>query len=75
MIGMIIFPYLFVISVSFFVDFFDVKMSTALNIYLLPKENPMIEPSVEPMMVAKIARVVFMFVKIAAARIIAGESI
>ncbi len=35
--GIIIFPYLFVRRVSRFVAFFDVRRSTALNMYFFPR--------------------------------------
>lgn len=54
--GTIIFPYLFVRSVSFFADFFEVRTSTASNIYFFPRAKPRIEPRAEPRIVAITAR-------------------
>ena len=54
-IGTMIFPYLFVRLVNLFVDFFVVRTSTASNMYFFPMMKPIIEPSAEPSIVARIA--------------------
>jgi len=50
--GIMIFPYSFVSSVSFFVDFFVVSKSMALCRYFFPMVYPMIEPIAEPRIIA-----------------------
>ncbi len=54
-IGTATLPYLFVRSVSLSTDFFDAMAFTASNMYFFPSANPMMEPIVEPRIVAIIA--------------------
>ena len=53
--GIMIFPYLFVKCTSLSVDFFGVRISTALNKYFFPMRYPIVAPIVEPRIVAMIA--------------------
>lgn len=60
-------------SVVFLIDLLFARSPRAAHTYFLPRENPMIEPIVEPVIVVSIAMCGFSPAKIAVVRIAIGE--